>query len=84
MSPELDEICDLIVEGRNREAYQKARDYFRDLPTWEARARLIAARKVPHPRPFPTEAEIDARHDRAVASFTPTKQLHGVVMEYPE
>lgn len=84
MSPELEEICDLIVEGRTREAYQKARDYYPDLMTWEARARLIAARKAPQPKPFPTEAEIDARHDRAIASFKPAKQLHGIVMEYPE
>ncbi|AEH88158.1 hypothetical protein [Mesorhizobium opportunistum] len=64
MSPELEEICDLVVEGRCREAYEKARDYYPDMMSWDARARLIAARKAPQARPFPTEAEIDARHDR--------------------
>lgn len=82
MSPELDEICDLIVEGKCREAYEKARDYCPDLMSWDARARLIAAREAPQASSFPAEAEIDARHDHAIASMIP-KKWNGVEMEYP-
>lgn len=84
MSDDIAEALDLIVEGRGREAYEKFRDVYPSLPSWDARTSLIAARKAPQQRPFPTEAEIDARHDRAIASFKPTKQRHGLVMEYPE
>ncbi|KQU77738.1 hypothetical protein ASD12_18230 [Mesorhizobium sp. Root102] len=76
LSPKLEEICDLIVEGKCHEAYEKARDYCPGLMTWEARARLIAARNAPQAGPFPSEAEIDARHDRAVASYKASVQAN--------
>jgi hypothetical protein len=69
-----EEIADLIVEGRNREAYDLLRDWW-GLQSWDARARLIAARKAPPKQPLPTEAEIDARHDRALAAFTSPEEL---------
>ncbi|TIN41358.1 MAG: hypothetical protein E5Y10_22715 [Mesorhizobium sp.] len=84
MSDDFAEALDLIVEGRCREAYEKFRDVYPSLPSWQARTSLITARKVPQAQPFPTEADIDARHDRAIASFKPAKHRHGMVMEYPE
>ncbi|TGQ69548.1 hypothetical protein EN829_014870 [Mesorhizobium sp. M00.F.Ca.ET.186.01.1.1] len=70
----IDEIADLIVEGRNREAYEKLRDWHGDhiglwSLTFDQRARHLAALKAPPIQPLPSEAEIDARHDRAVSSF---------------
>jgi hypothetical protein len=69
-----EEVADLIVEGRNREAYDLLREYW-GLQSWDARERLIKDRKAPHKRPLPTEAKIDASHDRALATFTPPEEL---------
>lgn len=42
----IEEIADLIVQGKNREAYEKMREHF-GLDMWHVRERQIAARNAP-------------------------------------
>lgn len=43
---DLDEIADLIVDGDCRLAYQRLRESFPDLPTFEARKWILDGRKT--------------------------------------
>lgn len=72
---ELDELADLIVEGRGEEAYAILRDHNPLLPSYEGRKRILAARAAPDRDPVQTEAQIDARHDRAMAMFPQSKSV---------
>ena len=74
MSDDFAEALDLIVEGRCRDAYEKFREIYSTLPSFEKRVRLVAGRKAPQVGPFPSETDIDARHDRAISSFEDVKR----------
>lgn len=69
MSVFREEVADLIVMGKCREAYDMLASYWR-LNTFEARKDLIEARNIIPSGPMPTEAEIDAKHDRMWAELS--------------
>lgn len=71
----IDELADLIVEGRNKEAYSLLRDRYSGLPLYESRVRILAERAKPDRGPFPTDAEIDAHHNRAEAQEPPPAKV---------
>ena len=68
MSTFRDEVADLIVMGRCREAYDMLASY-RRLESFEARRNVVEARNVIPSGPMPNEAEIDAKHDRMWAEL---------------
>lgn len=64
----IEEIADLIVQGCNREAYQKMRDHY-GLNRWEVRERHLAALAAPVEQM--AHKELERRHKLAMRKMYP-------------
>lgn len=67
----IEEVGNLLVDGKCREAYEILRDHYPDLYSFEHRKRQVELRRSEAAKPQPPIAEIDAAHDRAMAGFAP-------------